>query len=1387
MRRIKSSRKSAFSLIGIVVVCAIIIAVTCTILAVTNGSVHDSKVKNDSVKAATYTSSMQRYASEVMGTNAQYPSLSAKDYMLVQSKTGKGAYPGYGLKLPSKGNASVVYKSIRKEAAISSAAYGGAHVDSDYYVASPEDTSSAFVYYYLDGTVKLKKVSDMKPITDVTVASNKDAVKSSDYWVFLSNPGGRATVIGSGTGTGEVEHDLYIKVVDYKNSTSLEDTNVMLSGGTGLSTGYSGMTVNNGYYVIRGAKLGVYNISAIHAGYWDFPSNAIYANDIKRVGVGSSDYVGDSVLNPFIIKMHRGTNDNAAVGLYTKFKTWDNTSRSYILSKDIAIKGTNSDNVPYRGAGKRDYDASVTFGQKNTTIDATAKAIGRTEVYEHNKSQNLADQVSLFTGKFIMHDNKHALNIGSYNMGVAVSDFKGVTLDTTVQQASVVSPGIINKSVIIGEKSYNELPVLMRKRLTTLTGIVKEESSSQPNYDRPNITGVEAPNSKLQDIRTYVTITRKTDGKQYKADVGKDGYYRITDIEDGDYTYKLWNQYQPKGYYKEFPQDFIADGYDTDISGVTPHDDKTVCNPKVSLKYNDVTQDPIPGAFVTLERLNQPNTDEKLITDVNGSVQYHAKDAGFYNVYVQVPWELDVTYTYKLLIIDSNEYILYYDYGYYSNTPDHIPPTPDDGESSSPSDSSGESSNPESNSSGKTPSSKIPQTYHNYRTILGTGYVVSKYTIAKGINTGIRDTETYSKDANYDNYGLNLVASTLYNSNNSALSAYTGVTDGCKDSMPKRGTGNVYKSNYAITKYGTSGVMGSLGSWGYYKVRPGIYDVTWGSKCTYDSIRRVLVRKSDTIVNLHEVLFCSKPEAEHPEFEKVQQDSSKLRQFFRLKTPNLKLLNERVYDYTDSLGLKHSKGKDDDSAYKQHRVICKICGKPFELETHNPDIASATCTEPKMCLWGYNNALSSPSALANYRNKLNLTLQGKEYWSQCGEILQLPIGHELGHLTWENTEFGEHMIDCVRYTNIINGVDWGCHHRMWPTGSNVSRHQYSTYTYSGPNAYLSNLMNRMYGHTSYSADYTNSDTEGKYCNSEYQHSKHCTFQESITGRNEKCKYVDIKPHNFYGWEYTTDSRAGSYASADGTLRGKHWRRCRDCGYLTDIGNHVPNNCDYCTEDQRCEVCGCILRVSPYTTHEERYVPIDDYRHRVFCTHGAFSANGGTHPCAYESEEYHEDASWRDAGSCHVKHCYKCNYDYEKEPHDWANYAIHCNNMKEHYIPCPVCGAMRYETCKLIPPYHVICDDGSVVAVPRSYNNDGTHSWTCRGSNSYDEFSDISCGNVYTEDCDTAGVAITSTTSGYENFGFQPGLVYHRCRMCWQDASCGDDHVYIGFAGCNSYW
>ena len=113
---------------------------------------------------------MQKFATEQVGSIGYYPTLKddgvGSDYDILKNSSGKGSYPGI-TQLDSRineMNEDEIWNLIRKEACIAISAYSGEELADpyNYFIEKPTDSSMAFVYYYLTGTIALESVEKME-------------------------------------------------------------------------------------------------------------------------------------------------------------------------------------------------------------------------------------------------------------------------------------------------------------------------------------------------------------------------------------------------------------------------------------------------------------------------------------------------------------------------------------------------------------------------------------------------------------------------------------------------------------------------------------------------------------------------------------------------------------------------------------------------------------------------------------------------------------------------------------------------------------------------------------------------------------------------------------------------------------------------------------------------------------------------------------------------------------------------------------------------------------------------------------------------------------------------------------------------------------------------
>ena len=504
MTKNKPFKKFGFTLFELVVVIAIIALIAVIAVPATIGLVQKSNEQNDKVLASTYSSYMQKFATEKAGAAEYYDSIDnsgeGSEYSELSQYSGNGAYPGVN-KLNSTindtDNEEEVWRLVRKQACIAIKAYGNVDLadEDNYFVHKPLDKDTAFVYYYLTGKVAIENIADMEKITAQDVKDG--AVDTEDYWVYLDREGGS----GKAAGDLKVQKDFYVQIYQFglTPNTPLNGAVVSLKLNDGKTV--QATTTSSGLVVFRNVtdELDVFAemlgaISFPDAEYYPVPENP--DNHVVLEG----QYDGISATKPYTIFLKVGTLGSLQFNEQVKIFNFD-------TNKSATESWTIGSNI----IGENDKQSYTSIFDSVFTKKPDS-ALGRNESYLTNLKDNIPLDVNPQELLGVNNGQFRFLMYGDYALNI--TDQSGVYLPYNEDITSKVY-GIDNTAhpKFENQGSPYPYPVTLKRSSTHIYGTIAAENLQQPLHGTHNVfVGMEDLKSDFDStqIQTYVYAVSKS-------------------------------------------------------------------------------------------------------------------------------------------------------------------------------------------------------------------------------------------------------------------------------------------------------------------------------------------------------------------------------------------------------------------------------------------------------------------------------------------------------------------------------------------------------------------------------------------------------------------------------------------------------------------------------------------------------------------------------------------------------------------------------------------------------------------------------------------------------------------------------------------------------------
>lgn len=583
----KTSKNFGFTLVEMIVVVAIIALIAVIAVPATLGIIQKSNEQNDLVLASTYSSYMQKFATEKAGSAEFYENIDSSgegsEYAELLQYSGTGAYPGVN-KLSSTINdiddEEEIWKLVRKQACIAIKAYGNVELadENNYFINRPSNKDMAFVYYYLTGKIEIKKISDMKTITSEDVKNG--AVDTEDYWVFLDREGGSGKAAGSNTN----QKDFFVQIYQYGISpnTPLNGVTVTLTLNNGKTL--EATTDSTGLVVFRDVTDEL-DVAAEMLGAMAFPNAEYYPQPEwpNSHAVLTGNYVGNSHVHAYTIFLKVGT--LGSLQFNEQIKIYD-----YNANKSVNDRWTTVSQIIGENTNEKPISIfSSEFVKKDDS------PTGRNESYLTNFENNNPLEVN---PQELLGNNNGAFRFLMYgDYGLKVTDSKGIYKTYTEDITSKVF-GIDNTANPKHNNASSPYPyaVTLKRNSTIITGTIASENIEQPLHDTYDFFRL-YDNGIAKDtveIKTYVyavnnknpndffcskalsspTITTDKNGKQvyvyeYTIDMVDTSVDYGKDSEANDYSIYLVTNYGTKinNVKKLYLNEFKNGGQDITIKG----------------------------------------------------------------------------------------------------------------------------------------------------------------------------------------------------------------------------------------------------------------------------------------------------------------------------------------------------------------------------------------------------------------------------------------------------------------------------------------------------------------------------------------------------------------------------------------------------------------------------------------------------------------------------------------------------------------------------------------------------------------------------------------------------------------------------------------------------
>ena len=531
------NKKSGFSLTELLIVIGIIAVIAIIAVPTIMGVMNSSNKENEKTIAGTYTEYMQKYSIEGAGSPEFYSSLSndgaGSEYESLKAGSGQGTFPGIAAlneKINSSSTEEEVWASIRKEACIALKAYGDVKLadETKYFIDKPQDSSQAFVYYYLTGKVEVKNISELKTMTDTDVKNGN--IDTDFYWVYLDREGGS----GKALGKAEVTTDFYVQIYQYgiQPATPLGGVKVSIIDKNGVAKSVT--TTSTGLVVFRDVKTNI-SVKAEKKNCISFPDAEHYSTPDPEVDISSG--IGSSVTNPYVIYIKSGS--LGKVGLYETVKTFNYTSG-----------GTNNAFDVKHNKITTNHNFTTNFTKKDENT-------GRNETYETNASTlnpfELLGKDSSGAYRFLM--------LGKYGMAINNAENFYVSYNEDITSDVYGIYNTANPKDYPDQIKAYEYPVVLKRQSTLITGQILSENKSQPLhgtyssafFDDKLIAPSTNFNGATNSAETTVTISTKI----YAVNKNDKSEYYSADVkhigEQGNaylysYSLPLTNQHSGKDF-----------------------------------------------------------------------------------------------------------------------------------------------------------------------------------------------------------------------------------------------------------------------------------------------------------------------------------------------------------------------------------------------------------------------------------------------------------------------------------------------------------------------------------------------------------------------------------------------------------------------------------------------------------------------------------------------------------------------------------------------------------------------------------------------------------------------------------------------------------------------